>query len=835
MMLRRILRAGQWGLVLLWCGIFPAGSQPLVSKTVELKEHLPMPLLSLGLTAGQGVGLLLAFLAAGGRHISVRSSSSFDELQEIAGTVADAGISWSEVFVMLQIVNEDLGYDGTVMAVDRIMGGLGIASISLALVGAGRAGTESGKGKSDIFSFDPSCARSDFGWELCIAGSLAAVEHMKYMGTVQAFGAHDWSVRWLQRFWPLLHEPLSAMLLTFDTLATSHRASVKYCLMRGVQVIMGGFVERPGRLLLYMFFDAQTHLEASAGLAANAATTTMVDWLTAMRVAVVLPSNVDRGVLADFLLSDDRPVMKGPLIDTLEFAFWPVETVPLLHEILPEGTGCPPELQVTGLLECKLAMKDLHMPADVHTTQTGSKGCSLQLEESCSSSACAQPRYRADGEVAVTSRSLPVCQINAAKLPEQGRTLFLSMCMGPEYFDKFCAPFLASFQVAYGRAPAGWHKLKVWSVGVNKSQLERASDLFSSSGVEFEESSLDEMSRRYAAEHAEGSGVEGYLHEDLQANGVDGATGCFECDLADSAECHCDPGVHDEKVIFNNIYFLRWVVAQFEATRDSGFQYMVFLDSDMLFLQPLDQFLPRWPASEWEYAFTVYDKHHEVPWGTNEEVAQTRNGFVRFNAGVQFFRYTPGVLLYLRNLVRITLDFVEQGHVQFADENPLTWYLEEFKGVSQAAIAWAVGLDYVLYEDCQICRPKIQPLQLMSEYGEPFELKIQGLPARQLNQAESVEDGVLTEDTYIVHLKGLWWRILILNSTAHPIPTRCLAWNSDAHKLWTSLYLVWRPEHVIDTIIRNGEGCPATSWLDRPEEQLGAVSRSSSVNDWGMG
>ena len=156
-----------------------------------------------------------------------------------------------------------------------------------------------------------------------------------------------------------------------------------------------------------------------------------------------------------------------------------------------------------------------------------------------------------------------------------------------------------------------------------------------------------------------------------------------------------------------------------------------------------------------------------------------------------------------------------------------------FKGVSQAAIAWAVGLDHVLYEDCQICWPKIRSLQLMSEYGEPFELKIQGLPARQLNQAESVEDGVFTEDTYIVHLKGLWWRILILNSTAHPIPTRCLAWNSDAHKLWTSLYLVWRPEHVIDTIIRNGEGCPATSWLDRPEDQLGAASRS--VNGWGMG
>ena len=33
--------------------------------------------------------------------------------------------------------------------------------------------------------------------------------------------------------------------------------------------------------------------------------------------------------------------------------FWPVETRPLLHEILPEGTGCPLELQVTGLLESR--------------------------------------------------------------------------------------------------------------------------------------------------------------------------------------------------------------------------------------------------------------------------------------------------------------------------------------------------------------------------------------------------------------------------------------------------------------------------------------------------
>ena len=27
-------------------------------------------------------------------------------------------------------------------------------------------------------------------------------------------------------------------------------------------------------------------------------------------------------------------------------------------------------------------------------------------------------------------------------------------------------------------------------------------------------------------------------------------------------------------------------------------------------------------------------------------------------------------------------------------------------------------------------------------------------------------------------------------------------------RMWTSLYLAWRPEHVIDTVIRHGQGSP---------------------------
>ena len=161
----------------------------------------------------------------------MRSSSPHHELQEVAGAVAEAGLSWSEVFVSAQVAAEDLGYDGTIRAVDQMMGWLGIGGLNLALVGPGRPSL----GKKQVLSTDPACAGSDFGWELCVAGSIAAVEHMQIMGTVDALGAYDWTVHWLQRFWPLLHEPLAAVQLTFDTFASSHRAAAKYCLMRGVQ------------------------------------------------------------------------------------------------------------------------------------------------------------------------------------------------------------------------------------------------------------------------------------------------------------------------------------------------------------------------------------------------------------------------------------------------------------------------------------------------------------------------------------------------------------------------------------------------------------------------
>ena len=579
---------------------------------------------------------------------------------------------------------------------------------------------------------------------------------------------------------------------------------------------MTGFIEQPGRLVLPMFLGSATHSRAFAGHASQISAFATIGWLMSKDAAAVMPGDwLDSERISAVESLDAEPLVEGHLLEYFNSHFWLGQNS-AVHEVVFElGAACPTELTVLNAAECMLAMQELERPDGVSTTAEGARGCSLYFGTDCFSLDCAVAHFRAEAagdDGALTKghpRAVPVCQVDGSKLPQQGRTLFLSMCMGVEYFDKFCAPFLASYRMVYGGLPKGWHAMRVWTVGVEASQLQHAKDLFSSAGVEFEESSFEELHRRFAEEHGS-LGVD-YLSEDMGSmgpSGIDGRTGCFECR---DSHCNCDPGVHDEKVVFNNIYFLQWVAAQFEATRNSDFQYMVFIDSDMLFVQDLGRFLPRSPDStDWEYAFTVYDRHHEVPWGSNEDVAKTRNGFVRINAGVQLFRYTRGVSLYLANLLKITRIFMHYGETkQLPDE---TWFVEEFKGLSQAAIAWFIGSSNLLFEDCLVCSRTISFDSVSA--GEPFSLKAQGLPARFLNQAESLGDGLsLSGDTHMVHLKGLWWRVLILNATAHSTATRCLVWNAAAYELWKSLYLAWRPETVIRTSVHHGEHCPDLSLL----------------------
>ena len=110
-------------------------------------------------------------------------------------------------------------------------------------------------------------------------------------------------------------------------------------------------------------------------------------------------------------------------------------------------------------------------------------------------------------------------------------------------------------------------------------------------------------------------------------------TGCRPSTYHDNGstiETVCDPGVHDERMLINNANFFMWVIQQVKLPENRDFQYIVTIDSDMLFCKSLERFLHfnQTNGPEWDYAFTVYDREHEVPWGSNEEVAKTKNGFL---------------------------------------------------------------------------------------------------------------------------------------------------------------------------------------------------------------
>eukprot|EP00439_Symbiodinium_sp_Y106_P085707 s828_g29.t1 len=748
-----------------------------------------------------------SFLQSDGRHILVRSGD-YEELPKIAAAVAEAALPWSELFVSARILPGDLGYDGTFLAMNRMLQELGAPRIDLVLVSSGE------KGERQAGPATPPCAQSEFGWELCAKSSLAALEHLQLSGKVAHIGAHDWSVQSLQTLSPVLRAPLAALELTFDTFANSHLAALKLGLIKGIQIMMIGFAEQPGRLISPMFIGAGTQSEAYAGRASMMSAFATLSWLVAKDVVAVMPGDLlDSASISALQSLDGENLMHGHLRDYFDTVFWPGERRPILYEaILELGTTCPGKLKVSSPGECMVAMEELQGPSALAPDMDGTSkasGCSLHFGVGCQSIDCAVAHFGDAGRTAGQPRAVPVCQIDRARPPSQGRTLFLSMCMGAEYFDKFCAPFLASFRMVYGGLLHGWHTMRVWTVGVGAQQLQHARDLFAPAGVEFEESSSEELHRRFVEEYGRSADVD-YLSEEIGSPGLDGRTGCFGCQ---GFECTCDPGAHDEKVVFNNIYFLQWVISQFEAaSQNEGYQYMVFIDSDMLFLQDLGRFLPREPeTTDWEYAFTIYDKDHEVPWGSNEEVAKTRNGFVRINSGVQLFRYTEGVRLFLSNLLKITRIFMRYGETkQLAEE---TWFLEEFRALNQAAIAWFVGSANLLYNDCLVCWPRTISFDSVSATGEQFSLSAQGLPARFINQAESVTDGLLSREVHMVHLKGLWWRVLILNATAHSTATRCFAWNTGAYDLWKSLYLAWRPELVVTTSVHQGQQCPDVASL----------------------
>merc|ERR1740117_1305085 len=91
---------------------------------------------------------------------------------------------------------------------------------------------------------------------------------------------------------------------------------------------------------------------------------------------------------------------------------------------------------------------------------------------------------------------------------------------------------------------------------------------------------------------------------------------------------------------------------------------------------------------------------------------------------------------------------------------------EEFKGPSQAALAFLLTRsDVELMRDERACCSSVRVVELEPRPSDvdqrPVEVRMWGIPAQYLNDAESTEDGRLPATVHVVHLKGHWWRAVL--------------------------------------------------------------------------
>ena len=191
---------------------------------------------------------------------------------------------------------------------------------------------------------------------------------------------------------------------------------------------------------------------------------------------------------------------------------------------------------------------------------------------------------------------------------------------------------------------------------------------------------------------------------------------------------------------------------------------------------------------------------------------------MRLNAGVQLFKNSGTLVPFLTHYletIQYVLRWGHAGHGANEDyENPVAKLLEEFKAPNQAAIALIVGTSNLLYDDCKVCRHTLNlesNPELATTLGS-FSLKVQALPMRYLNQAESLKNGEIPDDLHMLHLKGLWWRILVMEATAHPTETRCYHWNFEAYVYWVAMFRIWQPDYDASlTVISDVSKCNDTS------------------------
>lgn len=402
---------------------------------------------------------------------------------------------------------------------------------------------------------------------------------------------------------------------------------------------------------------------------------------------------------------------------------------------------------------------------------------------------------------------------------DHGRTLFATLCAGTSFFDAFCAPFLASFERAYG-AHAVKHRLLVFVTDVPEWMVQLAAARFGP-WCWFER--LGPVSASVYGEDAPNSGT-------------------FLCGVEGDGQVHCE--VDNEltrqrktKVDFRDTLLQSGIIQHLEQ-HDGRFCYAVFIDSDTLFVRPIGDFLPpcgleehsfsrdeatQQPANgvDWDVAITAYDEHFVVPWsGDTASVARTRGGLIRINGGVVLvsLRRVELAKRFLRTWANVAV-WLDTG-----GEEPLAgveWSLDErarwrhwrdginaeFRGPSQASLVLLLcsfetaQLPELLgWGSCRACAETVEA-QIQLRWDEPvLPVRFRAFPARQLNHPESMPNlGAFAPELRIVHLKGFWWRQVLDNHALFLVDEfRRTDWNRDALMLHYQLYETWAQELPVE-------------------------------------
>lgn len=328
--------------------------------------------------------------------------------------------------------------------------------------------------------------------------------------------------------------------------------------------------------------------------------------------------------------------------------------------------------------------------------------------------------------------------------------VILTSCMEDHYFWTYCGPLFSSIAEVFRESvDAQWVRALVATAGLEDSTLEAVTSVMP--WVEF-------------APFQE--------HEEKLSS-------------------HDDPteGENYRRLTYQSLKLQQYVwLWQTRILPDKNVAFVICMDSDMLLVKPFMHILELLQQLQVDIAFSYYDGSRRVPWGSTDEVAFTKKGYVRLQGGLLIMRNSIDAIQWFatwKSLTEVTL-----FHKENEDQLGQRWrdLLEEFKGPSQAALAFLLTQGEVeIMKNATACCSSRRTIELESlrKGGEPFQVAMLGLPSQYLNDAESTEDGLLPSTAHIVHLKGTWWRnVLPEGHLEIQTPTRSYNWNRETYELW---------------------------------------------------